>query len=71
MAPADALRDLPAVTVGQEAARAVGHGTVFQSEALGVAYGEDGPLRVLDADGRLLAVYRVAGSTAKPEVVLA
>jgi tRNA pseudouridine55 synthase len=68
--PAAALLDLPAVQVGEEAARAVGHGTVFRSDALGVDDGADGPFRVLDGTGRLLAVYRVAGDSAKPEVVL-
>lgn len=68
-APASALRDLPSVTVGEETARAAGHGAVFRAEALG-ARPSVGLLRVLGRSGELLAVYRVAGSSAKPEVVL-
>lgn len=70
LSPAEALRDLPAAVVDEDAARAVGHGTVFRSDALGAAGSGDGPLRVLDRNGDLLAVYRIAGITAKPEVVI-
>ena len=69
MAPADGLRDLPAVSVGDEIGRAVGHGSVFPASALGIE--ASGAHRVLDESGRLLAVYGSDGRRAAPEVVLA
>lgn len=68
--PAAALRDLPALQVNEETARAVGKGAVFPAPALGLQTAAPGPHRVLDAGGRLLAVYRVEGRAARPEVVL-
>ena len=67
--PAQALRHLAAVTVDGEVRTAVGHGKVLPPEVLGVD--GDGPWRVLDPDGDLLAVYEphTAGTT-KPAVVL-
>ena len=53
VAPADALADYPAVTVDAEAAQAVTHGRPLPG---GDALGE-GPWRVLDPDGCLIAVY--------------
>jgi len=53
VAPADALADYPAVTVDAEAAQAVTHGRPLPG---GDALGE-GPWRVLDPDGSLIAVY--------------
>ncbi len=69
LAPADGLRDLPAVTVAAEAVPAVRHGTRF---ARGFARDveEGSPFRVLDQSGRLLAVYRAEGKLAVAEVVL-
>jgi tRNA pseudouridine55 synthase len=67
---AEALRDYEAVTVDGEVARLVGHGRVLERDQLGVA--GDGPWPILDAEGRLLAVYEPArGSGVKPAVVLA
>lgn len=68
LTPAEGLRDLPAVVVAEETARAVRHGMVFGRGSLPAP--EDGPFRVLDGQGRLLAVYRVAGPRLGPEVVL-
>jgi tRNA pseudouridine55 synthase len=68
--PAAALRDLPAVRVESEAARAVGQGAVFPASLLGLDPAAGGPHRVLDGAGRLLAVYRVEGRAARPEVVV-
>jgi tRNA U55 pseudouridine synthase TruB len=65
--PAAALADLPAATVGEDAAVAVCHGVVFPAAAFGAV---EGSFRVLDGDGRLLAVYAVEGRRARPEVVL-
>jgi len=53
VAPAVALADDPAVTVDAEAAQAVTHGRPLPG---GDALGE-GPWRVLDPDGSLIAVY--------------
>jgi tRNA pseudouridine55 synthase len=67
--PAEALGHLDAVTVGGDLEAAVGHGKVLDRNVLG-AVGE-GPWRVLDADGALLAVYEAhRGDTVKPAVVL-
>jgi tRNA pseudouridine55 synthase len=69
LTPADALRDLDAVTVDGELQVAVGHGKVLPLDDLGV--GGDGPWRVLDPAGDLLAVYEPhKPGTAKPSVVL-
>ena len=69
--PADGLADLPAVRVTTETAAAVCHGAVFPAPLLGIAPLAQGPHRVLDAAGRLLAIYRVEGKAARPEVVVA
>lgn len=69
LTPADALRDLPAVTVGAATAAAVAHGKVLPLVELGVD--GPGPWPVLDEGGALLAVYEPhRGTTSKPAVVL-
>lgn len=69
LSPAEALRDYPAVTVDGDDALAVGHGRVLEADD---RFGGPGPWRVLDAEGRLLAVYGAhRGGTVKPEVVVA
>ena len=70
LSAADALRDLPSVQVGPETARGVRHGTPFPAAALGAGARAPGPVRVLDSDGGLLAVYGSDGRKARPEVVL-
>ena len=67
---AEALADLPAVRVTTETAAAVCHGAVFPAPLLGIHLPAAGPHRVLDSGGRLLAVYRVEGRAARPEVVV-
>jgi tRNA pseudouridine55 synthase len=68
LSPADALRDYPAVTVDEVGRLAVGHGKVLPTDG----FDGDGPWRVLDDSGRLLAVYGLHGpGTVKPEVVVA
>ena len=69
LAPSEGLVDLPAVAVDDEVARAVGHGSVFPMGALGIS--APGVHRIVDEEGRLLAVYRSDGRRAAPEVVLA
>jgi len=68
--PAAALCDLPAVQVTDGTASAVCHGAVFPAPLLGIDPAAPGLHRVLDGEGRLLAVYRVEGRGARPEVVL-
>jgi tRNA pseudouridine55 synthase len=58
---ADALRDYPSVSVDADTATAISHGKPVPD------LGGDQPTAVLDAGGRLLAVYRAG----RPEVVLA
>jgi tRNA pseudouridine55 synthase len=62
------LRDLPIVTVDDATAEAVGNGAVFPAPALAMT--RPGEHAVVDASGRLLAVYRSDGRRAVPEVVL-
>jgi tRNA pseudouridine55 synthase len=67
--PAEGLRDYPAAIVDDAAAGLVANGRVFPRGDLGVV--GDGPWRILDDAGRLLAVYEPRGaSEAKPAVVL-
>lgn len=69
IAPEDALSDMASIEVGEETARAVRHGVRFVAgEMVGVPEGR--PVRVLDDDGDLLAVYTRSGDTCRPEVVL-
>ena len=51
LAPADALRDYPLVTVDADTAEGVSHGRTIPTPDV------DGPVRVLDESGRLIAVY--------------
>jgi tRNA pseudouridine55 synthase len=70
LTPANALRDLEAVTVDDALAADVAQGKVLDRERGG--FPGDGPWPVRAEDGRLLAVYEAhRGATAKPSVVLA
>ncbi|MET0727943.1 MAG: tRNA pseudouridine(55) synthase TruB [Acidimicrobiales bacterium] len=70
LSPAQALRDLAAVTVDAAVASDVGHGKVLSVERLGVD--GPGPWAVLSTDGALLAVYEAhRPGTVKPGVVIA
>jgi len=67
--PAEALRHMDATTVDGDVLTAVGHGKVLPPDVLGVD--GDGPWRVLDPAGELVAVYEAHHSgTTKPSVVL-
>jgi len=69
LTPAEAVRFLPALVANAELTTAVGHGKVLPVAALGAD--GPGPWRVLDTEGRLLAVYEDhGGATVKPAVVL-
>ncbi len=70
LTPSSALADLPAVTVGEQAASSVAHGMPFVGGELMTAP-EGVPFRVVDEADSLLAVYRRTGDQARPEVVLA
>jgi tRNA pseudouridine55 synthase len=68
--PRDALPGMASVTVAAGLAAAVGHGKVLAPDELGVT--GLGPWAVVDAEGRLLAVYETApDGRVKPAVVLA
>ncbi len=55
LTPAQALRDMEQVEVGSELARLVVHGLALDKVAIGASGG--GPWALVDAGGRLLAVY--------------
>ncbi|MGH8875268.1 MAG: tRNA pseudouridine(55) synthase TruB [Acidimicrobiia bacterium] len=69
LAPAEGLTDLPGQQVPPEVARGVRSGMRFAG-GLAPEVPEGTPFRVLDDEGRLLAVYRAAAGSATPEVVL-
>lgn len=69
LSPAEALRDLPSVTVGDETARGVSHGMRFVGGDITHAPADE-VFRVIDESGSLLAVYSKVGREARPEVVL-
>lgn len=69
LSPAEALRDYVTVVATPDDVVAVGHGKVLERDG---RFAGDGPWAVVDADGRLLAVYAAhKGTTVKPEVVVA
>ncbi len=68
LAPSAGLPAMAAVAVTEEVARGIRHGAPFPAAVLGAP--ADGLIRVLDEAGSLLAVYRIAGGAARPEVVL-
>lgn len=70
ISPAEGLPDVTSVTVDAGTAAAVGNGVPLGPGALGAGVPAAGPLRVLDADGALLAVYRIDDGRARAEVVL-
>jgi tRNA pseudouridine55 synthase len=69
LAPVDALADLPAVTVCPETAEGVSHGMRFVGGDITEAPTAE-PYRVVDREGRLIAVYALRGREARPEVVI-
>lgn len=69
LAPAEAVRDYPAVVVDDEVAREIGHGKVMPRDRIRAE--GDGPWGVMGRDGDLLAVYQAhQGELVKPAVVL-
>ena len=70
LTPAQAMRDLEAVTVDTAAAASIRTGLPLDRVPLGAA--GDGPWAMLDEAGALLAVYEATGSDRiRPAVVLA
>lgn len=70
LTPFEGLRDLPRLEVDADTARAVRNGMPFATGLAPDGGAEGKPFRVADGEGRLLAVYRAAGASAVPEVVL-
>jgi tRNA pseudouridine55 synthase len=74
LTPAAGLPDLPAITLDEASLAAVRNGVAFPRTALPgeqpTSPSGDGPVRMLDPGGELLAVYRLDGNRALPEVVL-
>lgn len=68
--PADGLPDLESFVVDEATTVAVGNGIPLGPGAVPADLPVEGPVRVLDAGGNLLAVYRLADGRARPEVVL-
>jgi hypothetical protein len=69
LAPVEAMRGYPRVTVEPGVADQVRHGRVLDAVALGLEGA--GPWAVIDADGTLLAVYeQYGGDQIKPAVVV-
>ncbi len=67
--PSAALTALPQVVVGEKTARGVRNGMMFVGSEFAPAP-EGVPVRVVDEDRQLLAVYRRSGEQARPEVVI-
>ena len=65
IAPVDALRDYPSVTVDAATEEMIRHGRVLNP------FPGEGPWAVVDQQGSLLAVYELFGVAAKPAVVVA
>lgn len=70
LTPSAALGDLPSITVDEETARGASHGVRFVGGDM-IQAPEQVPVRVLDEDGELIAIYRRDGDQARAEVVLA
>jgi hypothetical protein len=74
LTPAAGLPDLPAITLDEASLAGVRNGVAFPRTALPgeqpTSPSGDGPVRMLEPGGELLAVYRLDGNRALPEVVL-
>ena len=69
LTPAEAMRDIPTVAVGEDERIDVGHGKVLTIDE---RFAGPGPWSIVDRDGRLLAIYIAhRAGTAKPDVVVA
>ncbi len=66
----DGLPDLAEAIVGNDLAAGISNGLSFPASALGGDAPEEGPVRMVGSDGRLIAVYRIEAGKALPEVVI-
>lgn len=66
----DALGDFPLMIIKESDARRISHGNAVTVQAGLELPAPSGPIRVLDRDGRLLAIARSGDGMLKPEVVL-
>ncbi len=66
----DGLPDVPEVVVSDDIASGVSNGLSFPATALRGEIPKDGPIRVVDDEGRLIAVYRIDSGKVLPEVVI-
>jgi tRNA pseudouridine55 synthase len=64
------LQGYPAVTVSGPDAERIGHGNAISIPPAASLPPEDGPIRILDSSGEMLAVARVQGGALRPEVVV-
>ena len=71
LSPRAGLPDLPEVPVGGDLAAGIASGLSFPTTAVRTDVPAEGPVRIIDDSGRMLAVYRIEGSKAFPEVVIA
>ena len=70
LAPAAALTDLPALRVGADLVTAIANGRRLEHDMVDIAPGLAGLVRVVDPDGRLLAISKVESGRVIPEVVV-
>jgi tRNA pseudouridine55 synthase len=71
LSPRDGLPDLPEIVVGDEIAAGVRNGLSFPAVAFQADLPDSGPIRIVDSDGSLGAIYRIEAGKAAPEVVVA
>jgi tRNA pseudouridine55 synthase len=71
LSPRDGLPDIPEIVVADDIAAGVRNGLSFPARAFDGDLPENGPIRVVNGDGSLGAIYRVESGRAAPEVVLA
>jgi tRNA pseudouridine55 synthase len=66
----DGLPDVPEAVVSPDIAAGVSNGLSFPASALRCQVPETGPIRIVDEEGRLAAIYRIENGKASPEVVI-
>jgi tRNA pseudouridine55 synthase len=67
----EGLPDIPEVVVSDDVAAGVASGLSFPAAALPDQLPESGPLRIVNGEGRMIAVYRADQGKVAPEVVIA
>lgn len=66
----DGLPDLAEAVVGDDIAAGIRNGLAFPAAALSGDSMQEGPVRMVSGDGRLIAVYTIDAGKARPEVVI-